>query len=179
MPLQTPDDARWYFEEVQPHERSVRSFLRAAAPSPCDVDDMLQDSYLRLFRARASGPIRCVRALFFSIARNLVRDSVRRKLANREISDAGLDSLPAAECPGVAEVVEFRQEQMFLAEAMQALPARCREVLFLRKIHGFSQKDIAARLGISENTVESLVSRGVRRCANQLRRRMPERCNHE
>lgn len=62
-----------------------------------------------------------------------------------------------------------------LAEAMRSLPVRCREVLILRKIHGLAQKEIAQRLGISENTVESLVSRGLRRCASYLRPRLKER----
>ena len=179
MPLQTSDDTRWFTEEVQPHEHSLRAFMRAAAPSPVDVDDMLQDSYLRLLRAKASGPIRCVRALLFAIARNTVRDSVRRKLANREVLGTELDSYPVLESAGVVEIVGRRQEQRLLAEAIQALPERCREVLFLRKNQGLSQREIAARLGITENTVESLVSRGLRRCANHLRKQMPERCGHE
>ena len=120
-----------------------------------------------------------MRALLFAIARNTVRDSVRRKLANREVLGTELDSYPVLESAGVVEIVGRRQEQRLLAEAIQALPERCREVLFLRKIQGLSQREIAARLGITENTVESLVSRGLRRCANHLRKQMPERCGHE
>jgi DNA-directed RNA polymerase specialized sigma24 family protein len=47
-------------------------------------------------------------------------------------------------------------------------------VLLLRKIHGLSQKEISARLGISEHTVESLVSRAVRRCTTHLRQHVRE-----
>ena len=38
---------------------------------------------------------------------------------------------------------------------MEQLPARCRQVFTLRKVYGLSQKEIAAELKISENTVES------------------------
>lgn len=173
MPPQTPEELRWFTEEVEPHERSLRAFLNAAAPTSANVDDLLHESYLRLFRARAMGNIRSVKALLFVIARNAVRDAVRHKLANRENPCTEVDAFPILDdSADVVNLVTRREEQTLLAEAMRSLPERCREVLVLRKIHGLTQKDIARKLGISENTVESLVSRGLRRCAAYLRRRL-------
>jgi RNA polymerase sigma-70 factor (ECF subfamily) len=173
VPPQTPEDARWFAEEVQPHERSLRAYLKAAAPATADPDDLLQETYLRLLHARENGvPIRCAKALLYAIARNAVRDAVRQKLTNREIPGTEIDALPVLDNADVVDLVSRRQEQVLLAEAIGALPTRCREVLLLRKIHGLSQKEIAAQLGISENTVESLVARGVRRCADHLRKRL-------
>jgi RNA polymerase sigma-70 factor (ECF subfamily) len=171
MPPQSPEDARWFALEVQPHEKSLRAYLRAAAPAHVDVDDLLQDSYLRLLRMRSAAPIRSVRALLFAIARNAVRDAVREKLSNREIQGMEIDSYSVLDqTADVVDLVSRRHEQALLAEAIQQLPPRCREVLILRKIHNLPQREIAEKLGISENTVESLVSRGVRRCANHVRR---------
>jgi RNA polymerase sigma-70 factor (ECF subfamily) len=172
MPPPSSDEARWFAEEVRPHEGSLLAYLRAAAPAAVEAKDLLQDSYLRLLRMRARGEIRSVRALLFAIARNAVSDAVRRKLSNREISGTELADLPVLDQADVVETVTRRQEQDLLADAIQELPTRCRDVLLLRKIHGFSQREIAARLGISENTVESLVSRGMRRCGRYMRRRL-------
>lgn len=173
MPPLPPEHARWFTEEVQPHEHALRAYLQAAAPNRADVDDLMQESYLRLLRARSQGPIHCVRAFVFAIARNAVRDAVRDKLANREISGMDLDSIRVFEdSADVVSIVSRRQEQALLAEAIRDLPERCRNVLLMRKIHGLSQKEIARKLRISENTVESLISRGVRRCANYLRARL-------
>jgi len=167
---------RWFTEEVEPHERSLRAYLQAAAPATVNVDDLLHDSYLRLLRVREAGTVRSVKALLFVIARNAVRDAVRQKLANREIPGSEIDAFPVVDdSADVVDLVARRQEQTLLAEAMRSLPERCREVLILRKIHGLPQKEIARKLGISENTVESLVSRGLRRCASYLRPRLPER----
>lgn len=176
MPPETPEQTRWFAEEVQPHERSLRAYLHVAAPLMADVDDLVQESYLRLLRMRANGQIRSVKAVLFAIARNAVRDALRHKMINREISVAEIDALSVLDDgSGLVDVVNRRQEQTLLAEAIRALPERCREVLILRKIHGLSQKEIAQRLGISEHTVESLVSRGVRRCGNYLRKHMDGR----
>jgi RNA polymerase sigma-70 factor (ECF subfamily) len=62
-------------------------------------------------------------------------------------------------------------ELELLTQAIQSLPDRCREVLTLRKIEGLSQREIAARMGISEHTVEAQVANGMRRCAQFFRDR--------
>ncbi len=167
---------RWFADEVEPHEPALRAYLQAAAPAAVDVDDLLQESYLRLLRVRESGSVRNVKALLFVLARHAVCDAVRHKLANREIAGTEIDAFPVLDrSADVVDLVARRQEQSLLADAMRSLPQRCREVLLLRKIHGLSQKEIARRLGISENTVESLVSRGLQRCARYLRPRLEDR----
>jgi DNA-directed RNA polymerase specialized sigma24 family protein len=42
-----------------------------------------------------------------------------------------------------------------LTEAIQSLPARCRQIFTLRKVYGLSQAEIATRLGVSENTISA------------------------
>ena len=170
VPQVTPQ-SRWFVEHVQPFEPSLRAYLRSAAPRHADIDDLVQESYLRLFRVREGEEIRSAKALLFAIARNAVRDALREKMANREFSVTEMEALPVLDDASVAaDIVSRREEHTLLAQAIRALPERCRQILILRKIHHLSQKEIAARLGISEHTVESLVSRGVRRCANYLGR---------
>ena len=62
------------------------------------------------------------------------------------------------------------QDLELLTQAIQLLPQRCRQVLTLRKIYGLTQKQIAARLGISEHTVEAQVGIGIRKCTEFLQR---------
>ena len=171
MSRENLERARWFAEEVQPHESSLRAYLHGAARSPADVDDLLQNSYLRLLRVYAQAPIRSVKSLLFAIARNAVRDAIRRRTTASEIPISEINSAYVMDqTPGVVELVNHRQAHALLAEAIRLLPQRCREVLLLRKIHGLSQREIALKLGITENTVESLVSKGARRCTDYVRR---------
>jgi RNA polymerase sigma factor (sigma-70 family) len=71
---------------------------------------------------------------------------------------------------GIPETVARNQELELLTLAIQSLPQRCRQVLTLRRLYGLSQKEIAALLGISENTVEGQVTIGVRKCTEFLAR---------
>jgi len=172
MPPEKSEHARWFAEEVQPYEPSLRAYLHVAAPRAVDVDDLMQESYIRLLRMRTRGQIRSVKAVLFVIARNAVRDALRHIKIKREVPLTEVDPRELAdETAGFVEAISRRNEQLLVAEAIRALPVRCREVLVMRKILGVPQRVIAERLGISENTVESLVSRGLRRCSDYVRRK--------
>src|SRR5690242_2234646 len=80
--LNAVEHTRWFTEEVHPHERSLRSYLQGAFPQLGDVDDVVQESYLRTLRAKASQPIRSARGFLFSVARRLVLDILRRDNAS-------------------------------------------------------------------------------------------------
>jgi RNA polymerase sigma-70 factor (ECF subfamily) len=58
-----------------------------------------------------------------------------------------------------------RDELTRLQTAVDALPPRCREVIVLRKFKGLSQREVAAHMGITEDTVERQVMNGVRKLA--------------
>jgi len=64
-----------------------------------------------------------------------------------------------------------REKVRLLVEAIDALPRRCRKIVILRKLELIPQSEVAARLGISEKGVENLLSRGLSRCRQYLRKR--------
>ncbi|MBL9190485.1 MAG: sigma-70 family RNA polymerase sigma factor [Opitutaceae bacterium] len=173
MPPPESEDARWFAHAVQPHDAALRAWLRAKFPALGDVDDVVQETFARVLQLRARDPLRAhaVKPLLFTTARNLALDLLRRRQIVPMESFSEFDGeCFADETPGIGEAVSRRQELALLAEAIQALPDRCRQVLTLRKIYGLPQKEIARQLGISEHTVEAQVGAGVRRCADYLAR---------
>jgi RNA polymerase sigma-70 factor (ECF subfamily) len=172
MPPQDPEQARWFAEEVQPHGLALRSYLRSQFPGYPDIEDLIQETYARLLQARAQRPVRSTKSFLFATARNAAFDFFRRRKIASIDNVAEIELLPVLEDrPGVAETVCHDQEIALLAEAIQALPERCRRVLTLRKLHGLSHREIAQQLGISENTVNAQVAIGVLRLRDYLRDR--------
>lgn len=164
-------EARWFSDEVRPHELSLKAYLRGAFPAVRDVDDVVQESYLRIWRARLVHPIRSTKSFLFQVARHLALDLVRRGRVSPidPVPDlAGLSVMD--DRPGVAEVACSREELQLLARAIDALPARCRQIMILRQIESVSQKEIATRLGISVLTVQVHVVKGLRRIEQYFRR---------
>lgn len=165
------DQSRWFAEEVHAHDTSLKAYLRGSFPAVRDVDDVVQESYLRIWQARRRQPIQSARAFLFRVARNVALNLVGRERVSPLVGVRDLEALPVAEdCRDAAESACAQEELLLLARAIDALPARCREIVILRRIQNLSQKEIAARLGIAESTVEIQVVRGVKRCGDFLRR---------
>ena len=162
--------SRWFAAEVHPHEPVLRSYLRGAFPTVRDIDDVVQESYLRLCRRQLVRPIASARAFLFQVARRLALDTARHERASpfQEVAEHLRASQPDEACD-VAATACTREEIELLFAAIDRLPARCREIVILRKIEGLSQKEIACRLDLAETTVQAQASRGLRRCAELLR----------
>jgi RNA polymerase sigma factor (sigma-70 family) len=172
MPPPESETTRWFATEVQPHEPALRGYLRGSFPAVRDVDDVVQESYLRIWRARAGQPIQSAKAFLFTVARRLALDLVRREAVSPLRGVGDLAGLPVIEeRPDVIDTISDQEKIRLLSEAVGSLPARCREVVFLHKIKGFSQREVALQLGIAEKTVENQVSRGVKSCEEFFRRR--------
>ena len=166
-----PEHARWFADEVHAHESSLRSYLHGSFPAVRDVDDVVQESYLRVWRARPARPISCARAFLFRVARNVALSLLRRERIAPVVAVKDVAALPVAEDGRTAATAACLDEELLLlARAIDSLPPRCREIVILRRIERLSQKQIAARLGIAEETVEVQVARGVKRCGAFLRR---------
>jgi RNA polymerase sigma factor (sigma-70 family) len=159
-----------YLQEALKSEGVLRACLFRYARNATEVDDLLQETYARLLVATSSGgDVRSVRSLTLSIARNVALDWLRhRKVVPMDlVSDLGaLDVLD--EKAQVEEIVNSHQELALLAEVIAELPRRCRQAFTLRRIYGLSQREIAKQLRIAEATVEQLLARAVRRCAERL-----------
>jgi RNA polymerase sigma factor (sigma-70 family) len=167
--MTTPETINWFEQSVLVYEGQIRSFLRHYFAEGSDIEDCIQDTYARLLamtpEARAS--VRQWHGFVFTTARNVGLNMLRRRrvisldaVAELEASDVLMDSRPTT-----FEEVNARQELALLQTAIAALPERCRQVFTLRKVHGLPQREIARQLGISENTVEQHVAKGVRSIA--------------
>jgi RNA polymerase sigma factor (sigma-70 family) len=167
-----PDQALWFAEIVRPHEPALRAFLSRRFSSLPDHDDLVQETYARLLRL--SDPERLVhaRAFLFTTARNVAIDHVRRtqRTPVDSIDDTAEIALlePAL---GAAETLDRAQRHEAMLAALGTLPERCREVMLLRYVDGFSAQEIAVHLGLAAATVRVHLMKGVRDCAQFFRER--------
>ena len=164
------DQDQWLKQEVLPHEPALRAYLHSRFPDVRDVDDIVQDSYLRLLEMRKQHEIVSPKAYLYATARNAALSQLRRP---RIFSDEPVTDLTWSHVletsPDTAAVVNQQQEIALLMSAIDTLPPRCREIFILRKLQGLPQKEIAARLGISEQTVQVQIARGAAKCAAYFR----------
>ena len=171
MPPQNPEQARWFATELEPHEAAVRAYLLGKFPTLPDVDDVVQESLVRVLQAHENGRVDSPRALLFTTARNLALDLLRRqRVVSFEPMTENGESFVFTSAANVAESVIKNEEFDLLRQAIQSLPTRCQQVVTLRMAYGLSQREIAAQLGITENTVERQMGKGIRRCTEYFAR---------
>ncbi len=165
MPRPDSEQLRWFSEHVLPHEAMLRGWLRNRFCCEEDVDDVVQEAYVRLLRSRERGEIASPKAFLFAVVRNLVRDHFRHRQVAPTESLAETEALAVLDdSDGTPEIVAHHQELELLTAAIQSLPERCRRIFTLRKVYGLSQAAIAAKLGLSENTVSAQLTIGVKKC---------------
>jgi len=163
--------ADWFVAEVESHERSLRAYVHYSFPAVRDVDDVVQVSFLKLWQKRAAEPIRSAKAFLFTVARNVALDVIRHNRRSPIEAVGDLAALNVLEDKPTASALASRAERVqLLIDAIDSLPSRCREVVILRKLKFVPQREVAARLGISEKGVEIQLTRGLGRCRDYLAR---------
>ena len=143
-------------------------FLRRLCGDPALAEDLAQEAGMRLVAAMRQEAVAHPRAFLFHVAANLARDQLRRRVVAQQHADMQDEHEAAA---GADQVAAVQQEVALVSNAIAALPARARAVLQLARIEGYSQKEIAARLGITPKTVENHLTRALARLTARLRMR--------
>ena len=150
----------------------LKRFLTRFLSEQRDIDDVVQETYLRAYTAVRDKRIDYPKAFLFRIARNIALTELTKK--SRQITDYIEDfDLPIVidNSTSVEDEVEARQQLGIYCEAVAALPEQCRRVYLLRKVHGLSHKEIAERMSLTVSSVEKHLIKGVLKCKAYMQER--------
>ncbi len=159
----------WVAREVIPHEKRARAILARSRVSPEDIDELIQEAYCRLAMLDSVDHIDAPAAYFLSVTRNLL---VRRLRRQQIVSMEAVAEIEAFrdETPSPEDIASHRSDFARMNAILASLPERCRQIVRLRKIDGWSQKQIAAHFSMSEKAVEKQVWLGVKTIRAELTR---------
>jgi len=153
----------WVGSNIVPHEADLRTRLRRMAVPEEEINDIVQDAYLKISNLDAVAHIHNGRGYFFATARTMLLDRIRRERIVRIDSMTEMEALTLAdEDPGPERRVSARLELERVRQLIDALPDRCREIFELRRVQGLPQREIAARMGLPEHTIEQQACRGLK-----------------
>lgn len=166
MERKNVSDNEWLLSEIAPHAPEVRRWLCKRFPTVADVDEIIQDGFVRMVDRQRKSPIAHPKPFLFSVCRNLAIDYLRKhKVVKFENLGEHLDNaVLSTEAEGVQNALSDKEHQRLMKQAINELPQKCRRIFLLRKVEGLSLKEIAHKLGISPKTVEVQISIGLKKC---------------
>ena len=150
-------------------EAQLRGYLHRYTDSDHDIDDICQETMARCLEAEKDRQVQHPGAFLFGIARNIVRKRFERK--SRSLIDFIADFSPddyAADVRPLDDIMDQQERLTRYDEAIARLPPQCRRVFVMRKVYGYSHREIAAMLSISIKTVENHISTGLKRCSDAI-----------
>lgn len=167
-----PERQEWFLNQVFCHRQMLQRYLRKYLNSDEDIEDVIQDTYLRIYAIQDYTAVESPKALLITIAHNLAVELGRRRVSRATDAVADFDALGvSSSTPQLEEQLDARRRFEAFCSAVDSLPPICRRVFVLRKVYKLSQAEISAVLGISQSTIEKHVVKGLLRCRNHLRSR--------
>lgn len=147
------------------HSGFLKKFVARYFSNHHDIEDVVQEAFLRAFAAESKRDIQHPKAFLFRVAKNVALTNLTKK--SRQITDyleeAGTSTVLDTVAPTDHELAAHELLGLY-CEAIATLSDKCREVFLLRKIHGLSHKDIAETMSLSVSSVEKYLRQGVLAC---------------
>ena len=159
----------WFTREILAHEDALVRYLTRVWSNRDEILDLRQDAYVRVYEAAKKSRPLSPKSFLFTTARHLITDRIRRKRIVAIDSVADMDVLNVLiEEISPEQRSSSHQELRLLAQAIDRLPPKCREVVWMRRVNDLPQKEVAIRLGISQKSVEKHVMKGMRLLADAM-----------
>ncbi|MEM9189012.1 MAG: sigma-70 family RNA polymerase sigma factor [Myxococcota bacterium] len=152
------------------YQRPVWALLRRHLGTEEDIEDLAQETFLRVFRALPSfrsSPTARLSTWILTIAIRLAVDRHRRTRRSPFVDREVMVESPA---PGPDCAFEQRATGEAIARAVEALPPEYRAAFILRAYHDFDYREIGEALGCDVGTVKSRISRARARLRQELQK---------
>jgi RNA polymerase sigma-70 factor (ECF subfamily) len=146
----------------------LRSWLHRKWPT-VDIDDAVQDIYMRLLHKPPAGTVQSHRAMLVAIGRSVAIDQLRR-MRVRAVCVSFDEALHDRECPEplADERYDARRRLDRVMSSLGELPDRHRQVVMLRRVEGMRAKHVAEELGLSVSSIEKLLSASMKRLVPEM-----------
>lgn len=146
---------------------SLMRFANRYFKRPQEIEDVVQEAFVKVIEARQTRDIEYPNSYLYQTVKNLALKQLDK--SDYKLTDTLGDLLPESVCkagPSLEDQFETRQKFELFCRAVRALPIKCQRVYILRKVYGFSVKEIAAKMEISSKTVEAHLTKAIVRCTD-------------
>lgn len=153
----------WFVREVLPLERALTSYVRRNWRVPEDVFELRQDIYENALIGARRGLPANTRAYMYTLARNHLINQARRARIVPIETIADMDAVHRdIDMFETERALTARDELRHARDGIDKLPPKCREIILLQKVDGMTDREAAASLGVSVETVRRQIKLGMK-----------------
>lgn len=149
------DDGKFNLKRVA---RKVRVALLRRGVAYDEVEDLVQEAFLKVEQYERSQQVRSREAMVMKAAVNLSIDKARREARAPFIDRDDVQGL-ADLVPDPEQIVREQSRLHHAAKGLNSLPERARRILLMRRLDGLKYDEIAECEGMSVAAVEKQVAR--------------------
>jgi len=154
------------------YKGKLYDFIRRSLPADGDAESMVQEIFMKLWINRHQlDPGKSLNAFLYTIARNELFGHLRKMLVRRKhLEELNFSMETSSET--TQRQIDYEELKALVSELVGSMPEKRKEVFLLSRNEGLSYKEIAARLGISENTVDSQIRKALDYLKENLRKKL-------
>ena len=182
------------FEELlREHRDCVYGTARYLVRSTEDAEDVVQETFIRLWRAGSDLELESTRAWLLRVCRNLCLDTLRRRKVRERarasaehMSERGRLGIEIAEDDGRERSLEVSDlgsdalhtesylDAQRMIEAMEELQEPQRSIILLREVSDFTYEEIAETLDLSLSAVKVYLHRARKKIRQRFEQDRPD-----
>jgi RNA polymerase sigma-70 factor (ECF subfamily) len=149
---------------------ALRDFFRWRVPRRADVEEYVQDVYLRILKMSDTDTIRDPEAYLFTVARNLLAERsmlTRRERGNLDVNDPNVQE-QLSEVPSFGGQIDAERRIKRLREVLRELAPKPHAAVVLHYWHGLSYEEVAEKLGVSTHSVKKYLKQALALCRRRM-----------
>jgi RNA polymerase sigma-70 factor (ECF subfamily) len=152
------------------YRKNIKRYISRIV-NPEDIDDIVQETFIRTYEADLKEEIKYARSFMLTTAKNLALNHIDKWDNKFKDSLEDFSSLTVElTSQNIEDQFESKERFLIFCRATEQLSGVVRKTFVLKKVYGFSQKEISKFLDLSESTVEKHVAKGLLKCAQYMER---------
>lgn len=151
------------------HEISLKKYLTKFFIASHEIEDICQETFLRSFESNIQNEIQRPKSFMYRVATNLIMSQYRRssyKLTDY-IDDIDVE-LPSIATADIENDIDAQRKLGIFCESIASLPEQSRKILVMRKVYGYSIKEISKRLNMPTSTINYNIAKGMICCDDAM-----------
>lgn len=145
-------------------------FLIGMVP-PKEVEDIVQEAYVRVCQIEHKKYIRDPEAFIFRTAKNLALDYLKRAESRVTSGVDNIDEIVTQEIDSTYDQVASDEEFAIFCDAIRQLPRQSQRAFILKKVYGYSLREIMVEMDLGQPTVETHIVNATKKCVQYMRNR--------